>query len=56
MSSGRYDLLNKYYQNTDQWSKALETANKWDRIHLKNTCYNYAKYCEARNDIANAIL
>ena len=51
----RYDILNKFYQNTGQWSKAIEIANKHDRIHLRNTCFNYAKCCEERNDLAMAI-
>lgn len=55
ISSKRFDLLNKLYQNMDLWSKALEIANKNDRIHLRNTCYNYAKFCEERNDLAAAI-
>jgi intraflagellar transport protein 140 len=55
ISAKRYDLLNKLYQNMDQWSKALDVANRHDRIHLRNTCYNYAKFCEERNDLAMAI-
>ncbi len=55
MSAKRFDLLNKFYQNMDDWSKALDIANKMDRIHLRNTCYNYAKFCEERNDLAMAI-
>lgn len=31
----RYDLLNQLYQAGGQWDKALETAEKHDRIHLK---------------------
>ena len=37
------------------WSKALDIANKNDRIHLRNTFYNYAKFCEERNDLTLAI-
>jgi intraflagellar transport protein 140 len=55
VTAKRYDLLNKFYQNTDQWPKALDIANKHDRIHLRNTCFNYAKFCEERNDLAMAI-
>ena len=55
ISAKRFDILNKLYQNTDQWAKALEIANKHDRIHLRNTCFNYAKFCEERNDLAMAI-
>lgn len=35
IGSGRYDLLNKLYQACGQWDKALEVAEKHDRIHLK---------------------
>ena len=31
----RYDLLNKFYQDSGQWEKALELAEKHDRIHLR---------------------
>ncbi|CAF0790150.1 unnamed protein product [Brachionus calyciflorus] len=55
INAKRYDLLNKLYQNMDLWAKAIDVANKNDRIHLRNTCYNYAKFCEERNDLAMAI-
>ena len=55
IAAKRYDLLNKFYQNTDQWNKALEVSNKFDRIHLRNTCYNYAKFCEERSELTRAI-
>lgn len=55
INSKRYDLLNKFYQNSDDWTKAIEIAQKYDRIHLRNTYYNYAKYCEEKNDIQQAI-
>ncbi|NXK97193.1 IF140 protein, partial [Formicarius rufipectus] len=44
---GRHDLLNKLYQASNQWQKALETAEHQDRVHLRTTCYNYAKHLEA---------
>ena len=40
---GRYDMLNKLYQDSGRWSKALEICENHDRIHLRNTYYNYAK-------------
>ncbi|KAM4819952.1 intraflagellar transport protein 140 homolog [Thomomys bottae] len=43
----RYDLLNKFYQASDQWPKAVEVAELHDRIHLRTTYYNYAKHLEA---------
>ncbi|NWR42554.1 IF140 protein, partial [Regulus satrapa] len=43
----RYDLLNKFYQASNQWQKAVETAEAHDRVHLRTTHYNYAKHLEA---------
>lgn len=51
----RYDLLNEFYQNCGQWSKALETAEMYDRIHLRTTYYNYAHHLEERGDSNGAI-
>ncbi|XP_077862626.1 intraflagellar transport protein 140 homolog [Saccoglossus kowalevskii] len=51
----RYDLLNDFYQASGQWSKAMETAELHDRIHLRTTYYNYAKHLEAKGDINGAI-
>jgi intraflagellar transport protein 140 len=42
----RHDLLNKFYQDTEQWDKAIQVAEMQDRIHLKTTYYNYAKHLE----------
>lgn len=36
------------YQDGGIWSKALETANENDRIHLRSTHYNYAKHLESK--------
>uniref|UniRef100_A0A8C0GA75 Intraflagellar transport protein 140 homolog n=1 Tax=Chelonoidis abingdonii TaxID=106734 RepID=A0A8C0GA75_CHEAB len=43
----RYDLLNMFYQASDQWQKAIEVAETHDRVHLRTTYYNYAKHLEA---------
>lgn len=51
----RYDLLNKFYQATNQWQKAIETAEAHDRVHLRTTYYNYAKHLEAVGDHALAL-
>ncbi|KAK3579473.1 hypothetical protein CHS0354_028282 [Potamilus streckersoni] len=51
----RYDLLNAFYQNAGQWDKARETAEMYDRIHLRATYYNYAKHMEAKGDFNEAI-
>ncbi|XP_046399396.1 intraflagellar transport protein 140 homolog [Ischnura elegans] len=52
---GRYDLLNKLYQDSNRWESALQVAEELDRIHLRSTCYNYAKHLEAQGDITRAI-
>ncbi|KAM9716097.1 intraflagellar transport protein 140 homolog isoform 2-T2 [Menidia menidia] len=49
-SCQRYDLLNIFYQASGQWQQALETAEVHDRIHLRTTYYNYAKYLESMGD------
>ena len=35
--------------------QALETAETYDRIHLRTTYYNYAKHLEANGELAEAI-
>jgi len=35
--------------------QALQTATLYDRIHLRTTNYNYAKYLESRGQIDEAI-
>ncbi|CAJ1080882.1 intraflagellar transport protein 140 homolog [Xyrichtys novacula] len=54
-SCQRYDLLNGFYQASGQWKHALETAENQDRIHLRTTYYNYAKYLESMGDKALAL-
>ncbi|XP_019615052.1 PREDICTED: intraflagellar transport protein 140 homolog [Branchiostoma belcheri] len=51
----RYDLLNELYQSTNQWSKALETAEAHDRIHLRTTYYHFAKHLESQGDVLGAV-
>ncbi|XP_040604239.1 intraflagellar transport protein 140 homolog [Mesocricetus auratus] len=51
----RYDLLNKLYQASDQWQKAVEVAEAHDRVHLRTTYYNYAKHLEASADCGLAL-
>uniref|UniRef100_H0WI76 Intraflagellar transport protein 140 homolog n=1 Tax=Otolemur garnettii TaxID=30611 RepID=H0WI76_OTOGA len=51
----RYDLLNKFYQASDQWQKAVEIAELHDRVHLRTTYYNYAKHLEASTDCGLAL-
>ncbi|XP_069011880.1 intraflagellar transport protein 140 homolog [Embiotoca jacksoni] len=54
-SCQRYDLLNSFYQASGQWQPALETAEIHDRIHLRTTYYNYAKYLESMGDKTQAL-
>jgi intraflagellar transport protein 140 len=51
----RYDLLNEFYQSRGNWDKALEVADMYDRIHLRTTCYNYAKFLESTGNFVEAI-
>ena len=48
-------MLNKLYQDSGKWNKALEVCENKDRIHLRNTYYNYAKHLEAVGDLRNAV-
>ncbi|XP_017274041.1 intraflagellar transport protein 140 homolog [Kryptolebias marmoratus] len=54
-SCQRHDLLNALYQASGQWPQALETAESHDRIHLRTTYYNYAKYLESMGDKTMAL-
>jgi len=54
LQCGRHDLLNELYQASGQWDKALELAEKEDRIHLKATHYTYARELEAEGDTSKA--
>ena len=53
--SQRYDILNDLYQAMEEWDKALDIAQTHDRIHLKTTFYNYAKYLEEQKRYSEAI-
>lgn len=54
-NSKRFDLLNEMYQANGQWNKAIETAEKYDRMHARSTYFNYAKHLEAKENIDAAI-
>ncbi|KFM79558.1 Intraflagellar transport protein 140-like protein, partial [Stegodyphus mimosarum] len=54
-SCGRYDWVNRLHQSRGQWQKALEIAEKEDRIHLRDTFYNYANHLEREGEINAAI-
>ena len=55
LKAGQFEMLNKFYQDSGKWQKALEVAEKSDRIHLRSTNYNYAKHLESKFDVAGAI-
>lgn len=48
-------MVNLIYQSQNKWLEALEIAQKNDRIHLRNTHFNYAKYLESINAIESAV-
>jgi intraflagellar transport protein 140 len=53
--ASRYDLLNDLYQSAGLWEKAIEIAEAKDRIHLKSTHYQYAKFLENLGRVDEAI-
>ncbi|KAG3035550.1 hypothetical protein JG687_00000097 [Phytophthora cactorum] len=52
---GRYDLLNKLYQASGYWKKAVDVAAKRDRIHLKTTYHALARHYEEMGDLKEAM-
>lgn len=52
---GRYDLLNKLYQASGFWQKAVDVASKRDRIHLKTTYHAIAQHYEEMGDVKQAM-
>eukprot|EP01138_Halocafeteria_seosinensis_P001712 gb/GECG01001755.1/.p1 GENE.gb/GECG01001755.1/~~gb/GECG01001755.1/.p1 ORF type:complete len:1428 (+),score=214.78 gb/GECG01001755.1/:1-4284(+) len=54
-SCHRWDLLNKLYQQSGEWEKALNIAKNRDRIHLSDTHFSYAKFLESMGRIGEAI-
>jgi len=52
---GRYDLLCKLHQACGEWDEALEVAEKYNRINLKNTHYSLAKHFESIGEFDSAI-
>ena len=53
--AGRFDYLNRLYQAAGIWDKAVKVSKTNDRIHLKNTHYQFAKHLESIGDIDRAI-
>ncbi|CAJ0941152.1 unnamed protein product, partial [Mesorhabditis belari] len=53
--AGRYDLVNKMLQAQNAWTPAFDVAEKHDRIHIRNTHYNYGTYLESVGAIEPAV-
>jgi intraflagellar transport protein 140 len=53
--SNRFDLYSKICQSNGEIDKSIEISEKQDRINLKNTYYNAAKFYEASNRFDQAI-
>lgn len=47
--------MNKFYQTTSDWAKAVKVAETNDRVHLRNTYHLYAKYLEQNGKIKEAL-
>ncbi|XP_058128207.1 intraflagellar transport protein 140 homolog [Anopheles ziemanni] len=52
---GRYDLLNKLYQASGRFDEALEVAEHFDRVHLRNTYHRYAEWLKENGKTQKAI-
>ncbi|KAL8008467.1 putative tetratricopeptide-like helical domain superfamily, WD40-repeat-containing [Plasmopara halstedii] len=52
---GRFDLLNKLYQASGHWKKAVDVAAKRDRIHMRTTYYALARHYEEMGDLKDAM-
>lgn len=53
---GRYDLLNELLQACGRFEEALQIAERLDRVHLKNTYFEYAEWLKENGDINNAMI
>ena len=52
---GRYDLLVKLHMSCGEWDEAIEVAQKYNRINLRNTHFQMAKHFEAVHEVDRAI-
>ena len=48
-------MINKILQTEYKWDESFKVAEKFDRINLRNTYYNYAKYLEATGALEPAL-
>lgn len=52
---GRHDLLNRLLQANGRYEEALQLAEQLDRVHLKNTYYQYAEHLKGAGDVHGAL-
>lgn len=52
---GRFDLLNNLLQASGKFEEALQIAEQFDRIHLKNTYFKYAEWLKVNGDLTGAL-
>lgn len=52
---GRYDLLNELLQACGRYEEAVQIAERLDRIHLKNTYFQYAEWLRDQGDVNKAL-
>lgn len=52
---GRYDLLNRLLQGCGRFEEALQIAERLDRVHLKNTYFQYAEWLKEQGQITKAL-
>lgn len=52
----RYDLLNELLQACGRFEEALQIAERLDRIHLKNTYFEYAEWLRDQGDVNKALI
>ena len=48
-------MLNKFYQASSEWAKAIEVAETNDRVHVRNTYHSYARHLEQNGEIDAAL-
>lgn len=53
---GRYDLLNELLQACGRFDEALQIVERLDRVHLKNTYFQYAEWLKEQGDINHALI
>lgn len=48
-------FFSEIYFACSVWLQAMETAEMYDRIHLRTTYYSYAKHLEGNGEMTEAI-